>query len=79
MSILNYFRCTLKPADNEDLPDPNCSLSKEVNSSAIAKANALVCSEIEKRCSKEWGPYLMLTAAQKFEKGHRASEHGVTW
>ena len=69
MSILNYFRCTSKPADNEDLPDPNGSLSKEVPSSAIAKANALVSSEIEKRCSKEWGPYLMLTPAQKFEIG----------
>ena len=79
MSILNYFRCTSKPADNEDLPHPNGSLSKEVPSLAIAKANALVSSEIEKRCSKEWGPYLMLTPAQKFEIGRRASEHGVTW
>ena len=78
MSILNYFRRTSKPADNEDLPDPNGSLSKEVPSSAIAKANALVSSEIEKRCSKERGPYLMLTPAQKFEIGRRASEHGVT-
>ena len=59
--------------------DPNGPLSTEVPSSAIVKANALVSLEIEKRCSKEWAPYLMLTPAQKFEIGHRASEHGVTW
>ena len=69
MSILNYFRCTSKLVDNEDLPDPNGSLSKEEPSSAIAKANALVSSEIGKRCSKERVPYLMLTPAQKFEIG----------
>ena len=79
MSILNYFRRTSIPADNEDMLDPNGSLSKEVFSSAIAKANALVSSEIEKRFSKEWGPYLMLMPAQKFEIGCQASEHGVTW
>ena len=47
MSILNYFSRTSKPADNEDFPDPNGSLSKEVPSLAIAKANALVSLEIE--------------------------------
>ena len=80
MSILNYFCRTSKQADNEDVSDPNGSLSKEVPSSAIMKANALVSLEIEKRCSKERGPYLMLTPAQKFEiAGRRASEHGVTY
>ena len=73
MSILNYFRRTSKPADNEDLPNPNGSLSKVVPSLAIAKANALVSSEIEKRCNKERGPYLILTPAQKFEIGRRAT------
>ena len=77
MSILKYFRRTSKPADNEDLPDPNGSLSK-VPSSAITKANALVSSAIEKQCSKERGPYLILTPAEKFKIGQRASEHGVT-
>ena len=82
MSILKYFGRTSKPADNEDLPDPNGSLSKEVPSSAITKANALVSSAIEKQCSKErgpyLGPYLILTPAEKFKIGQRASEHGVT-
>ena len=78
MSILKYFRRTSKPADNEDLPDPNGSLSKEVPSSAITKANALVSSAIEKQCSKERGPYLIHTPAEKFKIGQRASEHGVT-
>ena len=33
---------------------------------------------IEKQCSKERGPYLILTPAEKFKIGQRASEHGVT-
>ena len=78
MLILKYFRRTSKPADNGDLPDPNASLSKEVPSSAITKANALVSSAIEKQCSKERGPYLILTPAEKFKIGQRASEHSVT-
>ena len=41
MSILKYFHWIFKPA-NEDLPDPNVSLSTEVLSSVIAKANSLV-------------------------------------
>ena len=52
-SILKYFRRTSKPADNEDLPDPNGPLNKQVPSSAIAKANALVCSAIEKNVANK--------------------------
>ena len=38
---MSIFHRTSKPGNNEDFPDPNGSLSKEVLSSAIAKANLL--------------------------------------
>ena len=76
MSIWKYFH-PISKSSIEELPDPNGSLSTKLPSFAMVKANSLVSSTIEKQSSKE-RPLLILTPAQKFQIGKRASEHGVT-
>ena len=76
MSILKYFKPLPK---NDEFPDPNRPLSREVSSGAIAAANQKVSETIEKkplRSIRE--PYMKLTPAQRFTIGKRAAEDGTT-
>ena len=78
MSILKYFRRDVDGSATNKLPDPHGSLSKEVPSSAIERANTSVMPIIEHLESGKRGKYLILTPAQRYEIGRRAAEHGVT-
>ena len=66
--ILKYFHHTNssshKDSDKEEsrLPDPNGELSKNIPSSLITVANAMVNEILEKPCGKR-GAYLALTPA----------------
>jgi len=63
-----------------ELPDLNGPLSSTVPSSTIRAVNKKLSSTMEKSASrdKSRGPYLHLTAEQKYCVGKRASEAGVT-
>ena len=78
MSILKYFRQDVDGSATNKLPDPHGSLSKEVPSSAIERANTSVMPIIEHLESGKRGKYLILTPAQRYKIGRRAAEHGVT-
>ena len=62
MSIWKYF-CPISKPVNKELPDLNGSLSIQLPSSTVVKANALVSPTTKKQSSKERGPYLILTPA----------------
>ena len=81
MSILTY--CKLLPKEspgnsskeNLQLPDPRGPLSTSVPSSAIEAANGQVAEVLTAPAAR--GPYFKLTAAQRFQVGKRAAEHGI--
>jgi len=84
MSILNYFKLKAKmnhPVQlRSELPDPNGPLNSTVSLSTIVAVNKKLSSTMQKSASrdKSRGPYLHLTAKQKYCVGKRASETGVT-
>lgn len=72
--ILKYFHVkqkqssTTRAASETNLPDPSGPLNnlKVIPSSTIAKVNKKVSSVIEKATTANRGPYLHLTAAQRY-------------
>ena len=83
---MQYFKRAPRPSSTTDtadqLPEPNGPLSSSVPPKAIELANANVAKAVKDETSsgkgKRSGPYLMLSGAQRFEIGKRASEHGAT-
>lgn len=69
--ILKYFHVkqkqssTTRAASETNLPDPSGPLNN--SSSTIAKVNKKVSSVIEKATTANRGPYLHLTAAQRYQ------------
>ena len=81
MSILQYFkRASAKSnATNlEQLPDPNGLLSSSVPPKAIELANTKVTKMKDGTLGSARSGYLMLSPAQRYKFGNRATEHGVT-
>ena len=81
--ILKYFHVkkqslTMTAKSETNLPDLSGPLSKIIPSSTIAKVNKKVSSVIEKPVAANRGPYLHVTAAQRYQVGKRAAEFGVT-
>ena len=67
--LLKYF----KRAQEKDstLPDPDGSLSRDIPSSSIGITNTHM-RQVQQEASSErrpWGPYILLTPAQKFSVG----------
>ena len=68
----------LRTESETNLPGPKGPLSKVIPSSTIAKVNEKVSSVIEKLEATNRGPYLHVTAAQRYQVGRRAIKFGVT-
>jgi len=79
-SILKYFRPVRSSSSltTQTLPDPAGPLSEKVPAKAIKLANTEVEQLEASPHGRHRSPYLILTPAQQYEVGKRASEHGIT-
>ena len=77
--ILKYFNLTpVASSTSPTLPDPDGPLSEKVPAKAIELANAELEQQSKETPRGRRLPYTILTPAQRYEVGKRASEHGVT-
>ena len=77
--ILKYFNLTsVTSSTSPTLPDPDGPLSEKVPAKAIKLANAELEQQSKETPRGRRSPYTILTPAQRYEVGKRASEHGVT-
>ena len=78
------FKLFQKSSNDRRLPDPNGPLSKTISPSTIAAMNTQVGYIVEKHDTtsankeSERGPYLHLTAAQKYQEQLKLAVTGVT-